>query len=142
MRNFVRQSRKRGRCNAFNQYYNSIISDNVFGIISKELDIDGNICEILDNNFEFLINYEKLYAKKFHSKYYVSRDISRNEKSDFINHKLNKLAIKEQLSKLDLNNTQMDFDATSLYLSAMRDNNSVYPTREFGFAFKPHMKEV
>ena len=29
------------------------------------------------------------------------------------------LAIHEQLSKKDLNNTQMDFEATSLYPSAM-----------------------
>ena len=37
------------------------------------------------------------------------------------------LAIHEQLSKLDLNNTKKDFDATSLYPSAMWDKNSVYP---------------
>ena len=36
----------------------------------------------------------------------------------------------------------MDFDATSLYPSAMWDENSVYPRTEPGFAFKPHMKDV
>ena len=34
----------------------------------------------------------------------------------------------------------MDFDATSLYHSAMWDENSVYPKKETGFAFKPYMK--
>ena len=52
------------------------------------------------------------------------------------------LPIHEQLSKLDLNNTQMDFDASSLYPSAMWDKNSVYPKIETGVAFEPHMNDV
>ena len=36
----------------------------------------------------------------------------------------------------------MDFDATSLYHSAMWDENSVYPKIESGFAFKPYMNDV
>ena len=36
----------------------------------------------------------------------------------------------------------MDFDATSLYTSAMWDKNSVYPKIDSGFAFKPHMKKT
>ena len=36
----------------------------------------------------------------------------------------------------------MDFDAGSLYSSAMWDKNSVYPKIETGFAFKPHMNIV
>ena len=46
------------------------------------------------------------------------------------------LATHEQLSKLDLNNTQMDFDATIVYPSAAWDKI------ETGFAFKPHMNDV
>ena len=36
----------------------------------------------------------------------------------------------------------MDFDATSLYPSAMWDENSVYPKIEPGFAFKNHMNKT
>ena len=36
----------------------------------------------------------------------------------------------------------MDFDASSLYPSAMWDENSVYPKIETGFVFKPHMKDI
>ena len=36
----------------------------------------------------------------------------------------------------------MDFDATSLYPSAMWDEKSVYSKIETGFAFKPHMNNV
>ena len=35
----------------------------------------------------------------------------------------------------------MDFDSTSLYPSAMWDKNSVYPKKETGYAFKPHMND-
>ena len=34
----------------------------------------------------------------------------------------------------------MDFDATSLY-PAMWDEKSIYPKKETGFAFKPHMND-
>ena len=52
------------------------------------------------------------------------------------------LSIHKELSKLNSNKTQMDFDATSLYPSAMWDENSVYPKIEIGFDFKPHMNDV
>ena len=51
------------------------------------------------------------------------------------------LPIHKELSKLNSNKTQMDFDATSLYPSAMWDKSSVYPKIETGFAFKPHLKK-
>ena len=52
------------------------------------------------------------------------------------------LPIHKELSKLNSNKTQMDFDVTSLYPSAMWDKNSVYPEIETGFAFKPHMNKT
>ena len=142
MRNFVRKAIKGGRCNAFNQHYKSEISDGVFNIISKELNVNDNICEILEMYFEFLNKYEKQYAKEFDSKYDDYRDIDQKEKEKYVNRKLNKLSIHKELSKLDLNKTQMVFDATSLYPSAMWDENSVYPKIETGFAFKPNMNDV
>ena len=50
---FVRQNIKGGRNGSFNQWYGSSLSDSVFNIISKELDVNGNICETLDKYFEF-----------------------------------------------------------------------------------------
>ena len=142
MRNFVRKAIKGSRCNAFYQHYKSEISDEVFNIISKELNVDGNECDILEKYFEFLNKHEKEYEKEFDSKYDEYRDIDQKEKEKNVNRKLNMLPIHKELSKLDLNKTQMDFDATSLYPSAMWDCNSVYPKIETGFAFKPHMNHV
>ena len=114
MRNFVRKSIKGGRCNAFNQHYKSEISDEVFNIISKELNVNGNICDLLEKYFKFLNKYEKQYGKEFDSRYDDYRDINEKEKEKYVNRKLNMLPIHKELSKLDSNKTQMDFDATSL----------------------------
>ena len=51
-RYFVRKSIKRGRCTASNQNCESIISDNIFDIISEELNVHSNIIEILDEHFK------------------------------------------------------------------------------------------
>ena len=51
MRYFVQQIMKRGRCGALNQYYKPTISDEVFNINSKELEIYRNTGEILVKNF-------------------------------------------------------------------------------------------
>ena len=142
MRHFVRQSIKQGRCNAFNQHYKSEISDEVFDFISKELDINGDMCEISEKYFKFLGKYEKRYAKEFDSKYDDYRDIDRKEKTDFINKKLNMLVNHKDMSKLDSNKTQMDYDATSLYTFAMWNEKSVFSKIKSGFVFKPHMKDV
>ena len=47
-----------------------------------------------------------------------------------------------KLQKLNLDNVMMDFDATSLYHSAMWDENSVYPKIKTGLASKPHLSDV
>ena len=142
MRNFVRKAIKGGRCNAFIQRYKSEISNEVFNIISKELNVNGNDCEILEKNFDFLNENEKQNAEEFDSNYDDYRNINEKKKTDFNNKKLNMLPIHKALSKLDSNKTQMNFDATSLYPSAIWDEKSVYPKIETGFAFKLHMNDV
>ena len=52
------------------------------------------------------------------------------------------LAIHKELSKIDFIKTQIDYDATSLYPSAMWDKNSVYPKIETGVAFKRDTKDI
>ena len=64
------------------------------------------------------------------------------KKKIYVNKKLNMLSIQKELSKLNSNKIQMDSDATSLYPSAMLDENSVHPKIETGFAFKPNMNDV
>ena len=87
MRNFVSKAIKGDRCNTSNQHYLSETSDCVFINFSKELDVNGNTCDILEKFFEFLNKYEIQNAKKFDSKYDEYRDIDQKEKTDFINKK-------------------------------------------------------
>ena len=96
----------------------------------KEIDTNDNICEILDKSFEFLNKYNKLYAKEFDSKHDDGRGINQMEKTEFFNVNFTMLAIHKQLSKLGSNIIQLDFDATSLYPSAMWDKNSVYSKKK------------
>ena len=69
MRHFVRQSIKGGRCFALNQYYKSNFSDEVFNIISKLLDNNGNICEILERYFEYTNKHRKTKEKENDSQF-------------------------------------------------------------------------
>ena len=144
MRHFVRQSIKGGRCSALNQYYKSNILQEVFNIISKELNVNGNdnVCEIIDKYFEYKNKQRKIIEDENDSKFQDYRDIDVEGRTEHINKDLNKLPIHKKLQKLNQNYVMMDFDATSLYPSAMWDENSVYPKIETGFAFKPHMNKT
>ena len=142
MRHFVRQSKKGGGCSALSQYYKSNISDEVFNIISKELDNNGNECELLEKYFEHTNRHRKTKEDEYDSQFIDYRDNDGEEKTDQNNKELNKLPKHKKMQKLNLNDVMMDFDATSLYPSAMWDENSVYPKIETGFAFKPHMNNV
>ena len=145
MRHFVRQSIKGGRCSALKQYYKSNISQEVFNIISKELNVNGNdedVCEIINKYFEYTNKQRKIIEDEYDSNFKDYRDIDEEERTEHINKELNKLPIHKKLQNLNQNDVMMDFDATSLYASAMWDQNSVYPKIETGFAFKPHMNDV
>ena len=145
MRYFVRQSIKGGRCSALNQYYKSNISKEVFNIISKELniaDINDNVCEIIDKYFKYTNEQRKKIEDEYDSQFNDYRDNDEEERTEHINKELNKLPIHQKLQKLNHNDVMMDFDATSLYPSAMWDEKSVYPKIETGFAFKPNMSKT
>ena len=142
MRHFVRQSIKGGRSSVLNYYYKSTNSDEVFIIISKELNVNGNICEMLDKYFEYTNKLTKIIKNEYDSQLDDYRDIDQEERTKHNNKELNKLAVYKKLQKLNLNDVMMDFDATSLIPSAMWDEKSVYPKIETGFAFKTHMNNI
>ena len=60
MRHFVRQSIKSDRCGSFNQFFKSTILDEVFNIISKELNVDANVCEIIDEYSEYTNKHREI----------------------------------------------------------------------------------
>ena len=114
MRHFVRQSIKGGRCSALIQYSQSTMWDEVFFIISKEINVNGNTCEVLDKYLEYTNKKRKIIEDEYDSQYKDYGDINQEDKEKYLNEKLSKLPVHEKLQELNLNDVLMDFDATSL----------------------------
>ena len=100
MRHFVRQSIKGGRCSALNQFYKSAISDEVFIIISKELNVNGNdnVCEIV-NYFEYTNEQRKIIKDEYDSQFNDYRNNNQEKRTEHINKELNKLPIHKKNTK-------------------------------------------
>ena len=79
MRIFVRQSIKGERCVALNQFYKSSIWDEVFNIISKELGLNGNLCETLDKVFEYTKKQRKLLEDEYDSEFTTKTTMKKKE---------------------------------------------------------------
>ena len=65
MRWFVRQSIKGGRVCAFNQYYESKICDDILKFISEELNVTGNIYDIIEAYLNYKNKRFKIYEKEY-----------------------------------------------------------------------------
>ena len=76
MRDFVRKSLEGGRCGNFNQSYKSSTSEEMFNIISKELNVQGNICEVIEKNFEQTNKLGKIKQNEHDSQFDDYRDIN------------------------------------------------------------------
>ena len=109
----------------------------MFEIISKELDINGNVCEIIDKHFEFTNKHRKSIGNEYDSQLDDYRDKDEEERNKYVNRRLRKLPMHEKLQNLYLNDVMMDFAATSLYPSAVWDEILVCPKKQTGFVFKP-----
>ena len=67
MRWFVRQSIKGGRVCAFNQYYKSENCDDILKFISKELCVQGNIYDIIEEYLNYKNKHYEKYEKEYES---------------------------------------------------------------------------
>ena len=92
--------------------------------------------------FEYVTKHQKLFAKEYMSRFEEYKDADQGEKAKFVNDKLSNLQTHSRPEKLDVNEVEMDFDATILYPSAMWDKTSVNHKTKIGFAFEPHMNDV
>ena len=68
-RYFVPKRVTGGRCSALNQYYKSVISDEIFKIFSKQLGVNGNVCEIVDKYFEITTKHRKIIEDEYDSQF-------------------------------------------------------------------------
>ena len=63
------------------------------------------------------------------------------EKEKYINEKLSELPIHQLIKQLKIDELLWDYDAVSLYPSAMLDKKSKYPKIETGYPYTPDMND-
>ena len=80
-----------------------------------------------------------IYEKEYESHFNDYRDEDIDEKEKDINEKIGNLRIHKLLRQIELVHLLWDFDAVSLYPSAMWDEKSIYPRIETGYAYTPDM---
>ena len=139
MRWFVRQAAYgRGVCR-FNQYYKSKSCNDVLKIISKEFCVEGNDYDIIEAYMEYKNKRFKIFEKEYEDQFNDYRDETIAEKEKYINEKLSNLRLHKIIKRIELIHLLWDFDAVSLYPSAMWDPKSIYPKIETGYAYTNDM---
>ena len=83
----------------------------------------------------------KIFEKEYESQFDDYRDENIEEKKEYINKKLSDLRLHKIIRKIELIHLLWDFDAVSLYPSAMWDEKSIYPKIETGYAFTNDMND-
>ena len=141
MRWFVRQSIKGGRVRAFSQYYKSDHFSDIKRILSKELGVKGNIYDIIEEYLRYKKKYYDIFKKEYEDQFDDYRLENEEDKEKYINEKLGNLRLHKLLKQIELIHLLWDFDAVSLYPSAMWDENSIYPRIETGYAFTTDMND-
>ena len=83
----------------------------------------------------------KIFEKEYENQPNDYRDENVEEKENYISEKLSQLPIHQLTKQIKLDELFWDFDAVSLYPSAMWDENSIYPRIETGYAYKTDMND-
>ena len=135
MRWFVRQSVKGGRVCAFNQYYKSNHCDDILKIINEELAVKGTVYDTIKAYMEYKNKHFKIFEKEYESQFEDYRHENEDEKKKYVKEKLSNLRLHKLIQRIELVQLLWDFNAVSLYPSAMSDEKSKYPRIETGYAF-------
>ena len=101
------------------------ICEDISKIISEYLNVKGKVYDLIYPYLEYKNRYKKIYEKEYGRKFNDCRDEDVEEKEEFINQKLSQLRIHQLIKQIKLDELPWDFDAVSLYPSAMWDENSV-----------------
>ena len=141
MRWFVRRSIKGGRVGAFNQYYKSKHCDDILKIINKELAVKGTVYDTIEAYVEYKSKHFKIFEKEYEDRFDDYRDENVEEKEKYINEKLSELRLHKIIKRIELIHLLWDYDAVSLYPSAMWDEKSIYPRIETGYAYTRDMND-
>ena len=83
-------------------------------------------------------HYE-IFEKEHENQFDDYRDEDVEEKEKYNNKNLGDLRLHKLIKQIELNHLIWDFDAVTLYPSAMWDENSIYPRIEKGYAYTRDM---
>ena len=123
MRWFVRQSIKGGCVCAFNQSYKSPVYNDVEKNNSKVLCVKGYIYDIIEEYVRYKKKHYEISEKEYENQFNDYRHENEEEKQKYINEKLSNLRLHQLIQRTKLVHLLWDFDAVSLYPSAMWDEN-------------------
>ena len=90
---------------------------------------------------KYKIRHHEEFEEEYESKFDDYRDIDENDKEKYISEKLSRLRLHKVLQHLEFIRLLWDFDAVSLYPSAMWDESSLYPRIETGYEFTKDMND-
>ena len=141
MRDFVRQAAYGGRVCSFNQNCKSKHCDDILKIINRELAVKVSVYDTIEAYMEYRNKHFKIFEKEYEDQFKNYRNENVEDKEKYINEKLSNLRLHKIIKQLDLINFLWDFDAVSLYPSAMWDPKSIHPKKETGYAFKREMND-
>ena len=141
MRWFVRQSIKGGRVCAFNQLYKSKHCDDTLKNINKEITVKGTVYDTIEAYMEYKNKHFEIFEKLYENQFNDYRDENVEDKEKYINEKLSNLGLHKIIKRIEVIHLFWDFDAVSLYPSAMWDEKSIYPRIETGFAYTRDMND-
>ena len=69
----------------------------------------------------------EIFEEEYENQFNDYRDENEEEKEKYINEKLSHLRLHKLIQRIELIHLLWDFDAVSLYPSAMWDEKSIYP---------------
>ena len=118
----------------------SKICDDILKVISEELNVKGKIYDIIEAYLNYNTKHFKVFEKECENQFKDYRDEDVEEKEKFIGEKLSELPIHQLIKQTKVDEIFWDFDAVTLYPSAMWDENSFYPRIETGHAFTRDME--
>ena len=99
----------------------------------------GYYCTNCENTT--IAQHYEIFKKEYEDQFNDYRLENEEDKENYINKKLGDLRLHKLLKQIELIHLLWDFDAVSLYPSAMWDDKSIYPKIETGYAYTREMND-
>ena len=90
---------------------------------------------------EYKNKHFKIFEKEYENQFKDYRHENVEEKEKYINEKISNLRLQKMIKRIELIHLLWEFDAVSLYPSAMWDENSIYPRVETGYVYTKDMND-